>query len=518
MSGTQVLQPSIQITLANADAAVQNTAQRVLLVGQKTSAGSATSGDLVENISSSGAPENALFGEDSQLAAMVRAFKAINKIVRVDAIPVDDHASGVPREVEFTVAGSPTAAGTITVVAGSEVNHSYSIPIAVGDTVTDIADAITAAITANGKCPFDCANVAGVVTLTAVNDGTVANDLGVEVTVDCAGVTVASVTEATAGSQDPTLTSILDAATGRYQGVVWPWADTTILEAFLASRWSANDIILDGVGIVTIQDTHANLLTALDPGLNDQDIVVFAEKQESETLYKGPAQNEASYAKSAMFAAIRALRLTAGAAIGHLLTSSATLDQFGGPALASLPYFNTPMDLLPGIDAGRGWTNVEIEQLLSAGGGVIGMNYTGTASLVGEVPTTFKTDAASNPDPTWKFLNYVDTASQVREYFHNNLRARFSQSRLTQGSVSRGRDMANAVVIRAYAERLYQDLTGPDYVLVQDGEVAVAYFKENLTISLDLASGTITVVARVPIVTQLRAIIATIKISFSTEA
>ena len=42
----------------------------------------------------------------------------------------------------------------------------------------------------------------------------------------------------------------------------------------------------------------------------------------------------------------------------------------------------------------------------------------------------------------------------------NNLKSRFAQSRLTEGAVVRGRDMANANTIRAYMEKLYLDLAG----------------------------------------------------------
>jgi phage tail sheath gpL-like len=219
-----------------------------------------------------------------------------------------------------------------------------------------------------------------------------------------------------------------------------------------------------------------------------------------------------------MFAAVRSLRLTQDASISRYLTSSASLDQFGGPALASLPYFNTPIPQMPNITAPRGWTTAEIELLLAGGISVIGANATGSAALVGEVVTTYKTDSAANEDITWKFLNYVDTSSNVREYMFNNYKSRFAQSRLTSGSVSRGRDMANDVVIRAYTEQLYKDLSGPNFILVQAGEDAIVYFKDNLTLTLDLANGKVTITMFVPIVTQLRQIIATIKIAFDTES
>lgn len=523
MSGIKILQPSVSITLANANATVQNTTQRVLLVGQKTSAGSATAGVLVENLSSSGAPENALFGQDSMLAAMARGFKKVNKVVQVDALPVDDDGSGVPRVVTFTIGGPSTAAGTVTVVVGSEIDHKFEVAVASGDSATDIADAITLAVNADPNVPFTASNVAGLVTLTAVNDGTVANDLGIEVITAAAGVTLSvQVAETTAGSVDPTLTGILDVATDRYQGIVWPYADESVVAAFLLPRFNPSNTVLDGVAFITIQDTHSNALTTLN-ALNDQNLVFFVDKTTSEVVgsikgYLGPAQNEASYVKSAIFAGIRALRLTDGASISQLLTSTASLDQFGGVALASLPYFNTPLDDFPVIAAGRGWTDSEIEQLFGAGGSVFGVNRLGSAALVGEVVTTFKTDAAANPDPTFQFLNYVDTSSNIREYYVNNYRSRFAQSRLTEGAVSRGRDMANETIIRAFSERLYQDLAGADFVLVQDGEAAFVFYKDNLAIILDISLGKVTITMLTPIVTQLRVIVATIKIAFSTVA
>jgi len=518
MSGSQILQPSVTIAIANATLAVQNTAQRVLLVGQKVAAGSAPTGVLVQNLSSTGAPENALFGQSSMLAAMVRAFKKVNEIVQVDAIPIDDNGAGVPRTVLFTVVGPATAAGTITVVAGSQVDFTFTVAFASGDTATVIAGNIVTAINANLSTPFTASNIAGAVTLTADNDGTVANDLGVEVKdiTASAGVSVAAVTQGVAGATDPTLTGILAVATGRYQAIVWPYRATAVLTSFLDPRFNPANTILDGVGFVTVQDTHANILTYLN-ALNTPSLAVFADKQTTETRYLGPAQNAESYVKSTLFAGIRALRLTPDASISRFLVSSASLDQFGGVALASLPYFNTPMADLPAISPGRGWTLTEIEQVLTAGGSVIGMNFSGTSALVGEVATTYKTDAAANPDPTFKFLEYVDTASNVREYFFNNLKSRFAQSRLTQGSVTRGRDMANADVIRAFCEKLYLDLAGADFVLVQDGEAAITFYKDNLTITLDLSTGTAQITMLAPIVTQLRTIIATIKIAFSTE-
>ncbi len=136
---------------------------------------------------------------------------------------------------------------------------------------------------------------------------------------------------------------------------------------------------------------------------------------------------------------------------------------------------------------------------------------------MGEIVTAYKTDIAGNPDISFKFLNYVDTASGVREYYSNNLRKRFAQSRLTLGDTIRGRDMANDLTIRVFCEKLYQDLSSAAFVLLQAGEDATKFYKDNLDISLDLATGRATITMTVPLVTQLREIIATIKIAFDTN-
>lgn len=77
--------------------------------------------------------------------------------------------------------------------------------------------------------------------------------------------------------------------------------------------------------------------------------------------------------------------------------------------------------------------------------------------------------------------------------------------------------MANADSISAFVTGLFSDLTGPDFVLLQDGEQALQFFKQNLSVVLDLSLGKATIQMTVPLVTQLREILATMKISFSAN-
>ena len=224
--------------------------------------------------------------------------------------------------------------------------------------------------------------------------------------------------------------------------------------------------------------------------------------------------------KAAQLAGYRGLRLdTDGFSIADLVISAnGPLDAFGGPALASKPYFNTPFADLSTILPGRGFDAAEIESLKDSGISVLGNNLSSSGIISGEMVTTYKTDAAANPDPTFTFLNYVDTASQAREYFSNNYRKRFAQSRLTEGDIIKGRDMANAVVMRSFSKRLYQDLSGVDFTLLEAGEDALKFFNDNMIIAIDKVDGKITTQMTVPIVTQTREIITTMKIAFSVNA
>ncbi len=234
--------------------------------------------------------------------------------------------------------------------------------------------------------------------------------------------------------------------------------------------------------------------------------------------FKVPSIFEIPAVLSSEVGSVRALRRTEGANIASFLAGEVGLDAFGGPALSSRPYFNTPFSLLPVAPTGVGFTTLEVEDLLDDGVSVMGNNSAANTVILGEIVTTYKTDAAGNPDQSFKFLNFVDTSSAVREYFSNNLRARFAQSRLTEGDLVPGRPMANVALILSTLTEFYSTLSGPEFALTQAGEAARITFLSNTSVTLDLATGDATVLMEVvPLVTQLRQFNATITIAFSAN-
>lgn len=518
--------PSVTINVVPATQFQENTLQKILFVGQMTSAGSATSGQLYQNIPNDNT-KDLLFGVNSMLANGIRRAKEYNQISQIDAIPLDDdgdipgvHAIGA---IEFT---SPTIAGSIEVDIESPIFHKYILSVTVTDTATTIGDALVAAITADTTCPITAINTAGSVAITSVNAGTVGNFIGMRAIITNTDATVI-ITGMSGGSIDPVLTNLFDVIQNyRYQTIVWPHNySLTPLTDLLDARWNVDNNILDGVGIITYVDALATIKSTAN-ALNDQNVIILSNPTITATdLYTGATLFEAPYNISAQFAAIRALRLTTGANISpYVISANGIRDNTGGPAIASLPYFNTPFKNLPLIPFINDFADSDTTELLNIGASVLDNNSSNTSIIAGQVVTTYKFDSASNPDVSFKYLEYVDTISNIREYFFNNLRTRFAQSRLTDGDIQPFRNMANQAVIEAYLDSLYVTLGGSDYVLTRiginptTGIDYTSYFKANRTVTLDLETGSVSVYMQVPIVTQLRSIVVEMQINFSTNS
>jgi len=516
---TTIVQPKVTVNIVNASVAAQNTAQKILFVVQQTGAATATSGALNTNIPNDGS-QTTLHGEGSMGDTLITANKVRNQQVRVDSIGLDDAGGGVDSTGEMTWTGAATEDGSYEAIVTSERNFKFIIAVISGDTATDVAAALVTAIIGAVSIPVSSASSLGAVTITALNAGTYGNSFPLEIRGTVAGLTT-SVTGMASGATDPVLTGIFDViGEQRYQAIVWPYPNDTVeVRALLDPRFNADGAVLDGVAFTALADTVSNL-KVLGDALNSQSLLIVGDQSETETDYAGPAIVEIPMVNVSYWAGFRGLRLdTDGFSIADFtITANGPRDSFGSPALASKPYFNVPFaDLIP-MQIGRGFDATEIEDLKDSGISVLGNNKTNNTVISGEMVTTYKTDAAANPDVTFTFLNFVDTASNVREFFFNNYSTRFAQSRLTLGDVVIGRDMANELIIRSFSKRLYQTLSGPDFVLLQAGENALNFFDTNLVITLDLALGKVTIQMVVPIVTQLREILATIKIAFSTES
>ena len=520
--------PTISISLASAQQRVQNDQQKLLFIGQMTAVGTATSGVLYENIDNTN-EQDALFGKNSMLATMIRAAKYHNKISRVDAIPLSDNGAGSEAVGAVTFTGTASAAGTITVSVGSKgtlatLRHVYELSVTNTMTADALGILLAAAITADTTSPVTAINTTGDVALTAVHKGTEGNFIGILVSGSAAGITY-TVTGMTGGATDPALTTLFDViGDTRYQTLVYPSYVKSTAKTFLDARFNSDNKILDGVGVSCMTDTATNIAIAANAD-NSQSIVIIANKQIATPLafYAGSGIFEINTIIAAKVAAIRALRLTTDVNIGQYVSATyGAKDAFGGMHIASLPYFNTIIPTLPLEETGKNFIDSELASLVAAGAATLGNNIANNQIILGTTVTTYKTDGAGDPDISFKYLEYVDTEVTCREYFYDNLRERFSQSRLTSGDVVLGYNMANDQIIKSFLTGLYNDLGTMALVRVgkdeETGTDWLTYFKQNLSVVLDLDLGKATVTMLLPIVTQLRTIIMTMQVSFSANS
>ena len=519
---TQIREPSVTANIVSANSATRTEAQKVLLIGYLSHSFGVPTNDqaLYQNLGSQ-AEVDFMFGQTSMLANMYRTLRKENKTVRVDAITVQDNL-GVDAEGQMQITGTATSNGKLTAIVGSAKDQTYTVDILEGDLDDDIMQKLYDLINANDFACVQPSISGNNIALTAEWSGLEANQIPLRLYCTANGF-ILSINEMAGGTGSVDTSTMFDLVEGiRYQTVGYgiSESDYTNLETWLDSRWNVTNDVIDGVAITTVCRLYADQITDLGDS-NCKNILWVADRlttTDYET-FSGGSVLEYSWNQTAELCGIRAGRRTEGFDISQwVVTASTSLDSVGGMAISSLPYFNTPLRFIPNMETGSdfGWSFDEQEAIRDEGGSVLGNSSGVSGNLIcGEFLTTYKTDGAGDPDPTFKFLEYVDTISTIREYYVNRLRARFRQHRLTNGTLIAGRAMANGQLISGTCTAIYGELS--KLALTQAGNEYVSFYKKNLTVALDLVAGSATIFMKMPIVTQLREIIATIQVNFTGE-
>jgi len=515
---TNIFEPDTSV-LSVPDRAVASVSPKIsTIVAQMLVAGTATSGVLLEDIDLNSA--DALFGAGSMAAEAARNFWKYNEVSTLNVIPLDDLGGGTAATGLITVTGTTAAAnGEYDIYIGSKdtVNKATAVIVAT-DTPTLAGDKIEAAINALDNVTVTAANVAGVVTLTAKNAGTVANEIGilVEGTIDDLAV---AVTLMASGAGDPSMIGIVDLLPEKTDIIIPFEYGITDFITELDSRFQFNNVANDGRLFTAITDTKSNLVTTLGTE-NSKSLVVFCDKPVSKTLKTGSAIFEMPLNKAAQFASVRSLRLEDNQAIGDYVVTTAANDQRGGVHTSSLPYHNTPMLQMPVIPTGEGFTDADIIDIQNAGGALMGNNRVSNTIITGRIRTAYKTNGPGLVDKSYRFLNYVDEDTATREFYLFSLLADFAQSRLTVGTAVNNYDIATLSFVQGKMMEYFGILAGPGYVLLQSGEIGDTgntvedIFKDRLDISFDMDDGFITINGINPIYTQVRGISTVLQLKF----
>jgi hypothetical protein len=495
---------------------------RLLITGQTGAAGTAADGATTKDVESLTNTEiETLFGVNSDMTN--RIFKARAKALGRFSIWAisKDAAAGTAASAALAYAGVATEARNMVVRPISQKQFSFTIPVAINDTANDVAVAVKAKIDALAS-NFPATNVLAVdtLTLTAADVGTIGNKYTVEHIDIPAGITVntnegTDKVQFTSGATDPTLTGLFDNVAGtRFHTIQYPWeSDFSEVQNFLEPRNVINNSFLHGVTFIGFDGTEAEISAKVNGGtpLNSHNLFFMGNR----TVSGAAAFLEPPDWRAAEIAAIEGLRFTDGVPIGQFITTSAPLDSIGGPGSASLGYYNTPLAETSPADIDVLFDETEQQNLAADGYTIIGVNPASTSTIMGEVISTYKLNDLGNPDTSFKYLNYIRTSYLAFEIFFRTLKTDYSQSRLTNGDLVPGRLIANADSIKANYAKIYKTLSGPDFTLTQAGADAESYFFQNLDLTTDLSTGSVTSTNPLPIVTQIRDFIVTMQISFT---
>jgi len=522
--GSPTSNPNTNIQLLPAAVVDAYADRRDVIFGQvpSTAGGASSGGMLTTDVHLLTTAEiKTLCGATSYLTNCILDWKSTNEgYSPLDVVSITEvtnaNAAGI-----MAVTGTASADGTLYISVVDEEKYEVAVSVSDLDTHTAVATAIHTALDALTDTVFVSTNSpAGSCTVTATDEGTIGDTYGIKIRGTVPGISIA-ITAFTGGGTDPTLTGILDLIAGiRYTGIIWPeaWrADTTAqaaLKTEMETRFNASNTIMDGTVFQGFSSkTFLNVIVTL-LSENSQTFVNIFNPVLALADHKGPAVIRPADWIASEFLGIRSRRLTTGAPIADdIISTSGGLDAFGGPSLASLPYFNTPLRLTPVTPATNLLTGEEQSGLEIAGGTGFGVNSAKNMMLMGPVVTNWTTDAGENENVSFHYLNYVDTGSVCREMFHSVLKSTYAQSRLTEGELIPGRSIANAESIKATLMKIYKILS--DLALTQAGSEAQQYFSDNTTVTVSLATRTVTISGPLPIVTQMGTINYSLQLAFT---
>lgn len=356
---------------------------RALVLGQKLSTGTATAEVPVQVFDAAQAV--GLFGQHSQLARMFEALKRADPWTPTYAIPLADLSGGAQATGTITIGGTPTQAGTLSLmIGGRRIRVAVAASEAVGTTATNIAAAITAAET----MPVTASAALGVVTLTARHKGENGNTIDVRANywpgeTTPPGMTVAIVAMS-GGSGNPDIADAIAAMSAEWwTDVIVPSTDAanmSALETELATRWQA------------MTDLPCHAWTALSMTLANA--ITWADSRNSPFVSTLPAKASPTPAEEW------------AAAYGILSARDLAADPARPMTGVALP------GILPPAIADR-YTETEVNTALFEGLSSWKVDAGGQVML-GRVITNYQKNSYGAADTAWLDVTTPKTAARVR--------------------------------------------------------------------------------------------------------
>lgn len=433
----------------NAGQSPYESASRTLLIGQKTSDGSATANTP---IILSGDP-TPLTGAGSMLTEMAIWARQNNPFGEIWMLPLADPSGNAATTTITVASGIAGLSGTLAIYVGGEL---VQVGVATTDTTTNVAANIAAAINQGyykfGRkltFPVTAAAATNVVTLTAKNIGALGSKFDIRTNLlgnESALNSYLTVAAGTAGTGIPALGAGL-AALGdqEYDYLVSPYADVTSLGTInpfldgIAGRWSPIQQIY-GHHLTVMFDSFSNL-AAFGSTQNDPNCSILGVVESPSPPWRWAA----AY----------------GSAIASDKNLGGELDQ---AYRISLPVQTLPLEgVLPPFSRVN-WFNITQRQTLYQDG-IAGFTVQrdGTVAL-DRVVTTYQTNSYNQPDITW--LD-VETRLQM-VYFVRYMRQRITQDygrcALANDNPSGNPGIVTAKILKAAVIHVYTELEGAGLV------------------------------------------------------
>lgn len=429
-STTRVPFVAAEFNSSNAQQGASLMSYRALLMGQKTSAGTATDNSIHRVLSASDV--QTLAGRGSMLHRMALAWFSVNKSTELWILAVPDNSSGVQAAGAVAITGPATAAGTLSVYLGGQL---VQVAVTASQTADAIGTALAAAINANLDLPVTAVNTSGTVAITYRHKGAVGNEFDIRVNYQApgealpAGVSVA-ITAMTSGASNPVLTSAIAA-----MGDIWfhlvahPYTDATSLTALeneFASR-AAPMRMIDGVLLTAKLDTAVNLL-ALGASRNSESSCILPA-----TGSPTPPSELAAHAAA-------------------VLAPAASIDPARPTQTLRLPWVKAP------VLADQLTTAVQ-EQLLHSGIGTLQYGADGSVAL-GRVVTTYQHSAAGAADTAYLDVTTRFSLMYARWSWRNRMLAKYPRHKLANDGVAyaAGQNIMTPSLGRAEALSWFSDL------------------------------------------------------------
>ncbi len=426
-AGTRVPFFFVEFDASNANQGPAIQPYRILVIAQRM-VGVGTVPELEPTLITNADQAGAAFGRGSIAHGMAIALFANNLITEAHFITQEDAGGSAAATGTITIAGTPTASGTIAFyVDGTR----FTAGVTTASTPTTIAAAMAAAVNADTASPVTAAAALGVVTFTAKNKGTLGNSIDLRTNFNPGEETPAGLTSTVvamggviAGATDPTITGALAVMGDTHYNVlavgVNNQATITAVAAELATLYGPIEQ-RDGLACFGVRDTHSNLIT-LGGANNSKHIVIMGADESPSSPWAWAA------------------------GVAGIVAREGQVD----PAR---PFQTLTLNgvLAPVSDKRFDWT--ERNLLLTGGIATFTVDRSGVVQLE-RLVSTFQTNASGAPDSAFADVQTFQTLAFLRFSLRTTFQTKFPRHKLADNGTNFGAGQAVLTPRGARAEIL----------------------------------------------------------------